>query len=192
MSKLEIHFPVVIYVEHDLFDGEQNRIWRDRALDIRKQYPSSRNWEGGTYTTINGDYSVTSDAVFLPLVDAVTKHANEFAKAHASDFEYKSQGGWLNVSEPGNSQEFHAHNDAIISAVYFISAPASSGNLVFEDPKQPDMLPLRNLKEPKAINADRVSFEPKEGTLILFRSYLRHMVTRNMSNDVRVSASFNL
>jgi uncharacterized protein (TIGR02466 family) len=188
---LDIHFPVAIYVERDLFGVEQNRVWRERALEIKQRYPSGSDWEGGTYTTLNGSYSMASDAVFMPLVGAVTGHVNEFARLHASDFDYKPMGGWLNVSEQGNSQEFHAHNDAIISAVYYIATPANSGKIVFEDPKQPDMLPLRNLTQSNQLNADRVGFEPKEGMLLIFRAYLRHMVTRNLSGETRVSASFN-
>jgi len=192
MASVEQLFPVCIYIEQELFSVEQNRKWKERAIEVKKQYQAGgKGWEGGTYTTNNTRYSLHSDAVFTPLVEAVTEHVNKFTDLHCSDFTYKPLGGWLNISNKGDFQEFHAHNDSIMSAVYYISTPVNSGNIVFEDPKQPDMLPLRNLSMSNNINADRITYEPREGMLLVFRSYLRHMVTKNMSDESRVSIAFN-
>ena len=44
-------------------------------------------------------------------------------------------GAWLNINSEGTFQEFHTHNNAIFSCVYWVAAPVGSGKLIFEDLK---------------------------------------------------------
>ena len=85
----------------------------------------------------------------------------------------------------------HTHNESTISAVYYISAPTGSGKLVFEDPREPDMLPIKNIPVRNELSFVKVGYEAKEGSLIIFRSYLRHMVTVGTNAEPRISVAFN-
>ena len=148
MAKVETWFPVAIYQEMDLFSHEQNLLWKKHALSIENKIASGGDeWEGGTYTTHSTSYELSNDPVFAPLIDSITSHVNNFAVLHNSDFNYRCLGSWLNISTKENFQEFHTHNDSTISAVYYVSASENSGKIVFEDPKEPDMLPLRNIND---------------------------------------------
>jgi uncharacterized protein (TIGR02466 family) len=85
----------------------------------------------------------------------------------------------------------HTHNESTISAVYYISAPPGSGKIVFEDPREPDMLPIRDIPDRNDLSYIKVGYEPQVGQLLIFRSYLRHMVTLNTSILPRISVAFN-
>lgn len=192
MAKVETWFPVAIYQEMDLFSHEQNLQWKEYALSIENKISSGGDeWEGGTYTTHSTSYELSNDPVFSPLVNSITGHVNNFAVLHNSDYNYRCLGAWLNISTKENFQEFHTHNDSTISAVYYICASKNSGKIVFEDPKEPDMLPLRNIKDRNHLSFIKVGYQPQEGMLLIFRSYLRHMVLRNLDDDVRISVALN-
>ena len=66
-------------------------------------------------------------------------------------------------------------------------------NIVFEDPKQPDMLPITNIKERNDLTFQRVGYEAEERKLVIFRSYLRHMVEpcKNKSPRMSIAVNFN-
>ena len=97
------------------------------------------------------------------------------------------------VNTEGTHQEFHTHNGNIFSCVYWVKTPTGSGNLIFEDPKCPDMLPIRKLTGENDLNRQRICYAAVERRLIIFRSYLRHMVEpcKNKSPRMSIAVNFN-
>jgi Rps23 Pro-64 3,4-dihydroxylase Tpa1-like proline 4-hydroxylase len=45
--------------------------------------------------------------------------------------------------------------------------------------------------EETTLNQNTISIEPAENSLIVFRSYLGHMVNQGTNNDDRISVAFN-
>lgn len=192
MLKIEKWFPTTIYQETELFSHQQNLLWKNYCLDIQQQIASGGDeWEGGTYTSHNTRYDVRRDAVFGPLVDAVQNHVFHYVKLHNSTKEYFCESAWLNISGKNTFQEMHTHNESTVSAVYYISTPPGSGKLVFEDPREPDMLPIKDISNRNDFSFVKIGYEVNEGTLIIFRSYLRHMVTMGRNSQPRISIAFN-
>ena len=60
--------------------------------------------------------------------------------------------------------------------MYWVAAPVGSGKLIFEDPKEPDMLQIRDIKSRNSLSFTRIGYEAEERKILIFRSYLRHMV----------------
>lgn len=87
---------------------------------------------------------------------------------------------WGHIHEKNMSTNTHNHGDSYVSSVLYLSVPNGSGSLVFI-PK----IDSRN------DHAYRQIFEPIEGYYYLFPSYIDHYVTRNKSEEKRVSMSFN-
>ena len=193
MPNVEMWFPVSIYTENELFSAEQNQLWTDHSLGIKEKIASAHNnWQGGTYTTHESrDYHVKTDPVFTDLIKKITECVNDFAKKHVCDGTYECQHAWLNIADTNNFQEFHTHNGSIFSLVYYISAPPGSGRIIFEDPKEPDMMPLKNIKKDSALSYHRIHYTASPGSLIIFRSYLRHMVEPGKNTESRISISMN-
>jgi len=191
MAKIELWFPVAIYSEDNLLSEENNNKLKDYCLSIQKKIPSGgEEWFGKTYTT-HGTSEFNKDPEFLTLLDTINYHLHEFAMAHNCQGRYENQATWMNISTAGSYQEFHTHNASIFSAIYYVTAPEGSGRIVFEDPKEPDMFPLKKIKGKNNLSFTRISYTPKAGTLLIFRSYLRHLVEPGSNLDPRISIAMN-
>ncbi len=85
-------------------------------------------------------------------------------------------GLWFNYMEPGHLTLPHSHDDddEIYSAVYYLQVPENSGNLVINENKKEFII------------------KPKTGALVLFPPELVHHVTKNDSNEFRLSLGINI
>jgi uncharacterized protein (TIGR02466 family) len=99
---------------------------------------------------------------------------------------------WANVMGENAHHSGHVHPLSVISGTYYVQMPKGTPAIKFEDPRMTSMMhsPPRRAKA-RAENLTHVSVPAKEGTLVLFESWLRHEVPMNQSKDARVSVSFN-
>lgn len=104
---------------------------------------------------------------------------------------------WINISPPGAYQEIHHHILSpttgfspypLFSGVFYIDVKENSGDLVLKSPTSQNLnnIPLT----PKHKN--KFNITPKNQNLILFPSFLEHLVSQNKSNQDRISISFNI
>jgi hypothetical protein len=84
-------------------------------------------------------------------------------------------GFWFNAMPPGAVTTLHRHDDfdELYSAVYYVTAPENSGNLIIH---QKD---------------ERIELVPKAGDFIFFKPEVPHEVSRNNSTSERLSIGFN-
>ncbi len=89
---------------------------------------------------------------------------------------------WATVHPNGGWHDLHTHPDHLLSGCYYLSTPPKSGNIIFYDPRGPSP-PFD----------DKYFIHPREGDLVLFPSWLPHMVSPSTTseNDPRVSIAFN-
>jgi uncharacterized protein (TIGR02466 family) len=90
------------------------------------------------------------------------------------------------------SNTLHNHPNSILSGVYYLQAPENCGGIFFSDPR-----PASRMLNPPLIDFNvwtllNVSYKAHVGTMILFPSWLLHGVEMNMSEEVRISISFNI
>ena len=85
-------------------------------------------------------------------------------------------GFWFNRMRPGDVTSRHTHDedDELVSAVYYIRAPADSGNLILHT------------------SAGVQSVTPRDGRLVLFPPWLPHEVAPNRSGETRLSLGMNI
>jgi len=99
---------------------------------------------------------------------------------------------WLNITKPGEYHHEHSHSNSIISGVFYISTEEDD-NITFHDPN--DKLKKVIVFEPKEYNiwnSPVWSFSVNTNDLILFPSWLDHMVDPNpKATTDRISISFN-
>ena len=83
-----------------------------------------------------------------------------------------------------------------MSGVLWVKAPKNSGNIIFESPYMwsGDTEINSYTEDFKKLNKQYQIhyFEPEEGSLLIFPSYIRHSVSENKSNEDRISVAFNL
>lgn len=84
-------------------------------------------------------------------------------------------GFWFNDMRPGDVTLPHSHDDydELLSGVYYLTVPENSGELVLHD------------------GDEKLSVMPEAGKLVLFSSSNVHEVTKNLSQETRLSIGIN-
>ena len=129
------------------------------------------------------DYPNTRMSNLVPIYTTISNHFKKYVNSKFLDSNtLQISNIWVNVTSKGEFQNYHNHLSGdptrftTYSGTIYIKTPKNSGNIVFTNED------LYN----------SIEIEPKEGTIILFPSYLRHAVTPNLSEKERVSMSFNI
>jgi uncharacterized protein (TIGR02466 family) len=95
---------------------------------------------------------------------------------------------WLNIHSKHGFNHVHVHSGAWYSGVYYIACSEKSGNITFLDPRPGSEMSFYD----KVVDSKNHSICPNSGDLILFPSWLPHLVEPNLSEDNRISVSFNI
>jgi len=107
--------------------------------------------------------------------------------------------GWANVNRLGDYHDPHNHPHAYLSGTYYVRVPASRatrhnradvrpGCITFYDPRVTNMTALRD--DPQS--EPEFTVAPAAGMILLWPAFLMHFVHPNLSQEPRVSVSFNL
>lgn len=100
---------------------------------------------------------------------------------------------WSNVNKTLNSFNFQHTHDGILSGVFYVDAPTGSGNLVIVNPGMNTLWQgFTRISQRNKFTAEAMNITPKDGLLILWPSYVPHLVTTNFLDVTRTSISFNI
>lgn len=133
--------------------------------------------------------------IFADLEKALDKHVVAFVKDLGFDLgdkKLKCGSFWINILPEGGMHASHIHPHSVISGTTYVSMPKGTSALKLEDPRLPMMMhaPLR-LKDAAQKLQSFVYVKPSVGDVLLWESWLRHEVPMNMSEEERISVSFN-
>tara|TARA_E500000331_G_C17032579_1_gene615801 strand:- start:52 stop:633 length:582 start_codon:yes stop_codon:yes gene_type:complete len=169
----------------DIFRGRSNVDLVQLKDDIDQWIENSSNVDNLdiNYDPVTETYTgkdATNDLIFRPdssLIDDVVEDIRKsFEKFTGIDLIVEKE--WVHVHEKNMSTDKHNHYPLDVSAVFYVSVPDGSGDIVFH--------PSHNKYQPQ-----RTSFPPEEGVFYIFPGILDHSVTRNNSNERRISLSCN-
>ncbi len=141
-----------------------------RAFDALRDDPAVRKSHlfHGRYENLYIDLERIPE--LWPVHENVLRHAREItARAKLK------LGFWFNDMGDGHVTTLHTHDDddELLSAVYYIRAPADSGRLILH------------------AGGETLAITPEEGMLLLFPPDLAHEVEENRSGERRLSVAFN-
>lgn len=133
--------------------------------------------------------------IFGDLEKALDKHVAAFCEALGFDLQgkkLKCNAFWINILPEGGTHSSHIHPHSVISGTTYVAMPEGTSALKLEDPRLAMMMlsPLRRKDAPEALQPF-VYVKPEVGELLLWESWLRHEVPMNMSEEERISVSFN-
>ena len=133
--------------------------------------------------------------VFEELVNLLDKHVAAFAKDlqfNLDDKKLKLESIWINILPEGGFHTSHLHSHSVISGTTYVSVPTGASAIKFEDPRHSMMMaaPTR-LADAREEMRSFVNVQPEVGEVLLWESWLRHEVPMNMSEEERISVSFN-
>jgi uncharacterized protein (TIGR02466 family) len=133
--------------------------------------------------------------IFKTLVKALDKHVAAFVSDldfDLGDKKLRLDSLWINILPEGGTHSSHIHPHSVISGTTYVTMPAGASAIKFEDPRLPMMMaapPRRKDARPDLRTFTYVT--PAPGDVLLWESWLRHEVPTNMSEDDRISVSFN-
>ncbi len=133
--------------------------------------------------------------IFGELVKAIDAHVAAFAEDLEFDLDdraLKLEDIWINILPEGGTHSSHIHPHSVISGTTYVAMPDGASALKLEDPRSARMMaaPARK-KEAREEMRTFVYAKPVVGDVLLWESWLRHEVPMNMSEDDRISVSFN-
>ncbi|HEU0199899.1 MAG TPA: 2OG-Fe(II) oxygenase family protein [Burkholderiaceae bacterium] len=105
---------------------------------------------------------------------------------------FEITGCWATVLSPGAVHKPHSHPNNFLSGVYYVRTRPGADTINFHDPRRQAYVIRPPVVELTAENTDQVVVRVRDGTLLLFPSYLEHSVDANTSEEERISLSFNL
>jgi hypothetical protein len=144
------------------FEGIDNNLLKDEVLEQQ------------TRMSNDPSFSFFEDTVFQPKPNGegekLIKKIDEFGINKGLIIkEY-----WSHIHQPLESAWLHHHKPYSLSFVYYVSVPNNSGSIVFEFE-----------------NEQYYTLTPTESVFILFPSWVKHKVTKNLSDSIRISIAGN-
>ncbi|MFM5953861.1 MAG: TIGR02466 family protein [Novosphingobium sp.] len=97
--------------------------------------------------------------------------------------------GWVNLQEPGGFNHFHTHGRAALAGVFYLSAPAGGGDIIFRDPRAG--INLAGIKGDGVNCFSVTSHTPAVGEFVVFPGWLEHGVDVNAASATRISIAIN-
>ncbi|MFE3838382.1 TIGR02466 family protein [Pseudogemmobacter sonorensis] len=133
--------------------------------------------------------------IFGDLVKALDKHVAAFCDDLGFDLKgrkLKCDSLWINILPEGGTHASHIHPHSVISGTTYVAMPEGTSALKLEDPRLAMMMTAPVVRKEAAPELQRfVYVTPEVGEVLLWESWLRHEVPMNLSEEERISVSFN-
>jgi uncharacterized protein (TIGR02466 family) len=105
---------------------------------------------------------------------------------------FEITGCWATILGKHATHRRHSHPNNFLSGVYYVRTYTGADTINFHDPRSQAAVIRPPVTELTTENTDQVVVRVRNGTLLLFPSYLEHSVDANMSEEERISISFNI
>jgi len=170
------------------------------CYSIAEDDEAGQEWcEENGYPGYTSYASLTDLGWRFPIFKDLVKVLNKHVKAFAEDLEFdlddkklKLEDIWINILPEGGTHSSHIHPHSVISGTTYVAMPDGASALKLEDPRSAMMMaaPARR-KEARDELKTFIYATPAVGDVLLWESWLRHEVPMNMSEEDRISVSFN-
>jgi uncharacterized protein (TIGR02466 family) len=181
-----------------LDDGpELNALLRERILVHESESPGTAKSNHGGWHSESGHLEFCGDAG-QRLIDHMYALADEATQCVAADYRKKIEpirwtlSAWVNVNRTGDFNKMHVHPASTWSGTYYVDTGDPNGT----DGATPlhvfDPCPARATMFLPSVVPDSIFINPQPGLMVLFPSYLLHMVFPHNGSSARISIAFNL
>jgi uncharacterized protein (TIGR02466 family) len=152
-----------------------------------------KNLNQGGYQFFNIENPPASYTCLLNIIENLIAEAKKSIGIHDNCLLYIKE-SWINVNTPFSYNARHIHHRTLFSGVYYVQVPdGKCGDIIFHrNNLVTNYLPPYIVEQWNNMNSASVSFKPQVGMLLLFPGWLEHSVTTNLTNQDRISISFNI
>ena len=100
---------------------------------------------------------------------------------------------WVNINKKGDFNYTHAHPGMFFSCVYYVKGGPNKGNIEFTNPIPAHAYTIQNYMtdEHNAFTGNALAIPPITGELVIFPSWLEHLVRQSQSDEDRISIAIN-
>lgn len=159
----------------------------------KEKYPdsSTKSNKGGWQSDREGFF----DSIFSKHLELIKKEITQLIKEYKFITDLDLPSMWININSKYSYNIKHIHPGASVSGVLWIKVPENSGDFVFEMPDLFNYTLLSKTSNQHLIQNNLMpawGIKPKEGSMMIFPSYLPHYVDQNNNDEDRISISFNL
>lgn len=150
-----------------------------------------KNWVAQNLKNSFNTYNIYKDKNFEKINNFITSAVyNYIRQIGHKQLDLKKTQAWYNIYNKQSFQEWHNHNFALASCIYYLKSDENSSKTLFknplpDNPNQPD-LDLNNM-----YTWEHYKVNPQEGDLVIFPSSLDHCVEMHMSDITRISLAYN-
>jgi uncharacterized protein (TIGR02466 family) len=155
---------------------------------MRRDLPELRSGHGWQSAQVLHEREELRDLVRC--VGSAAKSILRFLRIGYDAFEIT--GCWATVLARGAMHKAHSHPNNLLSGVYYVRTHPGTDSINFHDPRRQTSVIRPPVTELTAENTDQVVVRVRNGTLLMFPSYLEHSVDANTSAEERISISFNI
>lgn len=201
---LDYIFPSPIWwVDLDIDLEEMERIVYHVANTMEGKDRSNRGLLNYQSPDFMGEQVINDDELegdeFKKLLIKIKEKAIEAFNSYGTPWttiEYAN--AWININNNGGYNEVHTHPGAVMSGAFYVKVPEGEcGRLVFHRDATEGYV-LHSVGTSEDMSTAEVphthstwSYPPVAGRLMLFPAWQAHGVRENMTNEDRISISFN-
>ena len=171
------------YLDFD-FDKLKDFCLEEQTKNDGRRYSNDGGWQ-------SFDYDMKKNKILSPLYKNINNKLKEIQKQFNTDNNIEITNAWININKKGNKNHAHIHPKSLLSGVVYISSNDYSGNLVFSRNDGYKHYLSAEETNLKMFIQTAVSYKPEVGKIIIFPSWIEHYVEENLSDEVRISLSFN-
>jgi uncharacterized protein (TIGR02466 family) len=134
----------------------------------------------------------------IPNISDLIKTIETISKIILQDYSVKKDvdliidNSWININSPGSYNIPHIHPTLGLSGVYYASTPQNSGNVLFYNNFMMQFINGMILNVENKNTHNTITYEPLNGRVLIFPSWIPHSVEINNSSEDRISIAFNL
>jgi uncharacterized protein (TIGR02466 family) len=183
MNCIEL-YPSRIYLDK-VYDSNYNSTLKNCVYDMLKS-----SSELNSVSVRNGwqsEKDIYNNKHFQPLCDYILNKTKSTLLKDRNIIPFISS-MWINIHNKNGFNHVHVHSGAWYSGVYYILCSEKTGNITFLDPRPGAEMSFYE----KTVNSENFSVKTKTGDLLLFPSWLPHLVEPNLDDELRISLAFNI
>ena len=182
-------FSVPVFV--DILSDIDNAAIKDYCKKLQREDV------GTTYTNVGGWHSSTLTGQIPELnslFGEVLRGLNELHDhvGFKKNLTQQIAHAWVNINKRGDYNKEHFHRGWCFSAVYYVEAPENCGNLVLRNPATNIVYHYDgSLFEAQTSLTNELYVKPETGKLLIFPSFLSHLVEPSNSDQDRISIALD-
>ena len=204
MSNLmrELYFADAFYYKDFENSSEMNKKLKDKILQWKHDDPEGMiisNSLGWQSRSIMQEDKVRWKDILKPINEFLQEVLISEQYVENSALEISNM--WANINYKYAYNKYHDHPKSLWSGVYYVQSPPNSGKILFhKEWSRYQGVPKPTFSSSPPVHKhqwDSIFWEPREGRVILFPSWIGHEVEQNLTNvegedGYRISISFNI